>query len=258
MDATAFTNFAISAAVAVAIGLIGLVLSSIAVRLVHRLLDNRLEKSLVGLLSSLVRLLVLGAAAKIVVDQTGATGLLVMVVTALTAAFALGSERIAGDMVAGLNLFAMRYYKVGDRVKINDVGGYVTAITLTHTELRVYERDRIIIPNSAIVGATIVNHSAVPGLLLSAKYEITGPHDRPLVLETLKQIGEAYPYQFPAGDPAREIWSYMYEVTETEWGTNSIYFLDVFAPEEYYRYELDLLAEVRMALEKIYPPRGGA
>ena len=97
----------------------------------------------------------------------------------------------------------------------------------------------------------------VPGLLLSAKYEISGTHDRQLVLDKLKEVGEAYPFQFPPNDPAREIWSYLFDVVETEWGTNSIYYLDVFAPEEYYRYELHLLAEVRMALEKIYPPRGG-
>jgi small-conductance mechanosensitive channel len=42
---------------------------------------------------------------KIILDSTGAAGLVVVLVTAITGAFAIGSERVAADLVAGVTLF---------------------------------------------------------------------------------------------------------------------------------------------------------
>ena len=104
-----------------------------------------------------------------ILASSGAAGLIVAVITALTAAFGLGSERIASDLVAGVSLFFSQIYNTDDFVTIAGYDGKVVQTSLWLTTLESIHGDRIFIRNSDVVNGTIVNHSVQPGHLIFVK-----------------------------------------------------------------------------------------
>jgi small-conductance mechanosensitive channel len=81
----------------------------------------------------------------------------------------LGSTSFLANIIAGYSLTYRRAFKVGDRVKIDDVVGYVTAIRLQVTHLHSIKNEELIVPNSKILNSDIVNYSSLAktrGLIL--------------------------------------------------------------------------------------------
>jgi small-conductance mechanosensitive channel len=65
--------------------------------------------------------------------------------------FSIGSSSFISNTIAGYALTYRRAFKVGDRVKINDVVGDVTEMRLQVTQLRSLKNEEVIIPNSLIL-----------------------------------------------------------------------------------------------------------
>jgi small-conductance mechanosensitive channel len=83
--------------------------------------------------------------------------------------FSLGSPSVIGNIVAGQSLAFRRAFKLGDRVKISEHMGEVTQIRLLSTYLRTAKNEQVVIPNSLILNAEVVNFTALarePGLIL--------------------------------------------------------------------------------------------
>ena len=74
--------------------------------------------------------------------------------------FSIGSSSFISNTIAGYALTYRRAFKVGDRVKINDVVGDVTEMRLQVTQLRSLKNEEVIIPNSLILNNQVVNYSA--------------------------------------------------------------------------------------------------
>lgn len=143
----ALVTFLTNLLIAVAIGGAGYLVILVVGRLLNALLSRFLSKTWAGFLTNVVRLALLIYTVKLIVTFTGAAGAFVVVITALTGAFAIGSERLAADLVAGTKLLILNYYKVGDLVTIAGQMGHVEQITLTNTILATDALDHIIIPN---------------------------------------------------------------------------------------------------------------
>jgi len=154
---------------AILIGVGGFVLAFILSQITRRLLARPMGEGWSKFLASLVALVVGIWTIKLILDSTGGAGLFVVLVTILTAAFGIGAERPASDLIAGLNLFIMRSYAVGDFVSLAGYEGKVVAISLTTTTLESIYGDRIYIRNSDATSGTIVNYSSQPGHLISIK-----------------------------------------------------------------------------------------
>ena len=103
---------------AVAIGAVGYLAAWIAARFIKRFLTKYLSPSWSGFLANMAALGVILLAIKVIVDLTGATGAFVIIITALTGAFAIGSNDVAADLVSGVKLLFLNYYGVGDMVTI--------------------------------------------------------------------------------------------------------------------------------------------
>ncbi|MDX2152375.1 MAG: mechanosensitive ion channel family protein [Bryobacteraceae bacterium] len=89
--------------------------------------------------------------------------------------FSLGSGSAMGNVIAGIILTYMRPFQLGDRVKIADSVGDVTEKSMLVTRIRTIKNVEVIVPNSAILGAHIVNYSAnarLDGLILSTTVTI--------------------------------------------------------------------------------------
>ena len=72
----------------------------------------------------------------------------------------LASQEALSNIVGGLFIIFTRPFKVGDFIKVDsDVVGTVIEITLRHTIIKNIENRMILIPNSKINSATIINSS---------------------------------------------------------------------------------------------------
>lgn len=96
--------------------------------------------------------------------------------------FSLGSSSVMASIMAGYAMTYRRAFRVGDRVKINDVVGDVVEVRLMVTRLRSPKNEEVVIPNSAIQNETVINYSAMA-------------RDRGLILHTTVGIGYETPWR---------------------------------------------------------------
>jgi small-conductance mechanosensitive channel len=81
----------------------------------------------------------------------------------------LGSSSFIANTIAGYSMTYRRAFRVGERVRIGEVVGDVTAVRLQVTHVRTPKNEEVVIPNSVILGASVVNYSrlaAEHGLIL--------------------------------------------------------------------------------------------
>ncbi|MDR3019774.1 MAG: mechanosensitive ion channel family protein, partial [Treponema sp.] len=73
--------------------------------------------------------------------------------------FSIGSTSAIGNLVAGLVITYMRPFKIGDRVKINDVTGFVVEKNLMVVRLKTHKNEYVTFPNVVILGSNTVNYN---------------------------------------------------------------------------------------------------
>ena len=96
--------------------------------------------------------------------------------------FSLGSSSALSNIIAGYTMTYRRAFKVGDRIKVDDVTGDVTEVRLLVTHLRTIKNEEVIVPNATILNSQIVNFS-------------TFARERGLILHTAVGIGYEVPWR---------------------------------------------------------------
>ena len=94
--------------------------------------------------------------------------------------FSLGSSSAIGNLVAGLVITYMRPFKIGDRIKIKDITGYVVEKSPFVIRLRNIKNEFITFPNLTVLNSDIINYNTSgeeEGLILHVK--ITMGYDVP-------------------------------------------------------------------------------
>ena len=114
---------------------------------------------------------------KLILDEAGAVGFVVILGTTLVGAFTLGSEQIASDLVAGVKLFLTRPFKDGDYVSIAGQNGEVEEVALTYTVLLGDAGDRVIVRNSDVAVGTIFNYSTRPAYRIEVQISVPANQD---------------------------------------------------------------------------------
>jgi len=172
---------------AILIGLGGILIALIVSWIVSHLLARPMGKVWSRFIGSFLALAIGIWTVKVILDTTGAAGLLVVVVTAITGAFAIGSERIAGDLLAGVSLFVGRTYSAGDYVVIAGKEGRVANVSLFLTTLETVNGDEIYIRNAEATNGTIINYSAHPGHLISVKVPLPINQDLNVAVDAIQK-----------------------------------------------------------------------
>ncbi|MDR2135215.1 MAG: mechanosensitive ion channel family protein [Treponema sp.] len=72
--------------------------------------------------------------------------------------FSLGSRSALRNLVAGLVITYMRPFKIGDRIKLNDVTGFVVEKTLMVIRLKTHKNEYVTFPNLMILNSSVVNY----------------------------------------------------------------------------------------------------
>ena len=94
--------------------------------------------------------------------------------------FSLGSQSAVSNTIAGFVVHYRRAFKIGDRIRIDDILGDVTEIRMQVTHMRTIKNEEVIVPNSTILNSNIINYSSLArekGLILHT--EVTIGYDAP-------------------------------------------------------------------------------
>jgi small-conductance mechanosensitive channel len=86
--------------------------------------------------------------------------------------FSLGSSSAISNLVAGLVITYMRPFKIGDRIKIKDVTGFVVEKSPFVVRLRNIKNEFITFPNLTVLNSEVINYNTSgeeEGLILHAK-----------------------------------------------------------------------------------------
>jgi small-conductance mechanosensitive channel len=75
--------------------------------------------------------------------------------------FSLGSSSFISNLIAGYSMTYRAAFKKGDRIKVDEIVGFVEEQKLLVTRLRSLKNEEIIIPNSALLNSNIMNYSTL-------------------------------------------------------------------------------------------------
>ncbi len=155
-------QFAINLAIALAIFIIGRwvakIVTGIARRIMQRAnLEDTLEKFLCNLLYAvLMAVVVIATIGQLGIETTS----LLAVLGAAGLAIGLALQGSLSNFAAGVLIVAFRPYKVGDVIEASGITGKVEEVQIFTTVLKSPDNKKIIIPNSQVMNAEIINYTA--------------------------------------------------------------------------------------------------
>jgi len=122
--------------------------------------------------------------------------LLTLIGLLVTAAIALSSTTFVGNAMAGIMLRAVRNFRTGDFVRVEDTFGRVSERGLFHTEIQTEDRDLTTLPNLYLV-SNPVTVMRMSGTILSARVSLGYDAPRKTVERLLLEAGDEAGLQEP-------------------------------------------------------------
>jgi small conductance mechanosensitive channel len=162
MISTYVLPWAINFAMAIAIFIVGRIVTKGIIRLLRKLLaktelDQILINFIVSIVNSALLLFIIIAA----LDQLGVdTTSLIALLGAAGLAVGLALQNSLQNFAAGVMLIVFRPFKTGDFVEAGGTAGIVETITIFSTVMRTGDNRKVIIPNGSIYNGNIINYSA--------------------------------------------------------------------------------------------------
>ena len=157
-------DWAIQFGIAIAIFVVGKIIA----RMVATLLRKGMQKAgsdaiLVGFVGNVAYGILLVAVVLAAVDSLGVNVTSLMaIVGAAGLAIGLALKDSLANFAAGVMIIIFRPFKIGDYINAAGTAGSVDEIGLFATMMHTPDNQRIIVPNSGIIGGNITNVSALP------------------------------------------------------------------------------------------------
>lgn len=124
---------------------------------------NRVDDTLIGFASAVIRYAILGVAILMAMIQFGfAPGSLIAVVGAVGLAIALALQDTLKAVAAGFMIAAFRPFRIGDWVQISGLEGEVSDITPFNTSIKQVDNKVVLFSNDQVWGDPIVNYTKLP------------------------------------------------------------------------------------------------
>jgi len=148
---------------AVLILIVGLAVSRGVSRWLARVLNRRdLEPPIRSLLTRIIWVLCIALFLIMALQNLGVELLpLIAGLSVVGAGFALATQGVLSNVVAGLSIIFAKPFRVGEYIAIAGVEGVVESITLFSTTLGHVDRSRVVIPNRKIVGEILHNYGTI-------------------------------------------------------------------------------------------------
>ena len=146
---------------AIVIFIVGIIVAGWVSGFTARTLRRRkLDESLIGFLSSLVRWLVLAAAVIAALERVGLqTTSLVALLGSAGIAIGLALQGNLAHFASGVMILLFRPFKVSDYVEAGGKEGSVTNIGLFTTTLLTLDNETVIVPNGAATSGVMINYT---------------------------------------------------------------------------------------------------
>lgn len=137
-----------------------------------------LDDMLIPLLSKATSIIIFIMAIIMVLDQLNVVEVSVLIATLGIGgiAVALGAKELLTNLFGALTILMDRPYKIGDRIEVAGKVGDVVEIGLRSTRINTLNNEIIVIPNSEISKAKIINYS-LPDSILRFKLNIGIAYD---------------------------------------------------------------------------------
>jgi small conductance mechanosensitive channel len=155
--------------------IVGWWFASRAQRATARVLDgqSRIDATLRGVISSLVRYSILILVAVAVLGQLGIqTTSVLAALGAAGLAIGLAIQGTLSNIAAGLMLLWLRPFRVGDYIDTGSVAGTVKEVGLFASELHSWDGIYQFVPNSELWNKRIINYSRLPTRLVDLKFGV--------------------------------------------------------------------------------------
>jgi small conductance mechanosensitive channel len=165
---------------ALAIFAVGLWLSGLLSRTIVAASERNLkfDRTLFKFLAQLARYGVLALAAVMALGRLGVeTASIVAVVGAAGLAIGLALQGTLTNLAAGVMLLIFRPFNVGEAIEGGGGAGVVTGMGLFTTELVTPDNQHIVLPNSTLWGAKLVNNSRYPVRGVDLRFRIAADSD---------------------------------------------------------------------------------
>jgi small-conductance mechanosensitive channel len=188
--------------------LVVFVLGLVAVRVVKRWLGEQLLPKTTlepGLQNSVVTLLGyvggVGAFALALAALNVSLQSIAWIASALSVGIGFGLQAIVQNFISGLILLAERPVKVGDWVSLSDVEGDIRRINVRATEIQMWDRSTVIVPNSQLItqnvrNVTLANAQGRVQVKLPMPLDTDARRAREIILEAFR--GHAAMLETPA------------------------------------------------------------
>lgn len=160
---------------AVVLLIVGWWLAGRARRATRRLLDSqsRIDATLSGVLSTLVRYAILTFVVVAVLGQLGVqTTSVLAALGAIGLAIGLALQGTLSNIAAGLMLLWLRPFRVGDFIDNGNVSGTVNDVGLFASELSTFDGIYIFVPNSDLWNRRLINYSRMPTRMVDLKFGV--------------------------------------------------------------------------------------
>lgn len=100
----------------------------------------------------------------------------------------MATQDVLSGVISGIVLFLDKPFKIGDRVKIGDMEGDVTDLTLQRTEIKTLDGETLTIPNSSVANDTIINRTDTSQSRLRISIGIDYDSDMDKAFETCQEV----------------------------------------------------------------------
>ncbi len=155
---------------------------------------QKLDNTLFSFLGSLAKYIIMAFVIIAVLNRFGVqTASIVALLGAAGLAVGLALQGTLTNLAAGVMLLLFRPYKVGDFIAAADRFGKVDEIDLFTTILTTFDNQQIIIPNSQIWGAQIINHSHHNIRGVDMHFGVAYKENTEQVRKVIKGVLEAHP-----------------------------------------------------------------
>jgi small conductance mechanosensitive channel len=230
---------------AVAIFLIGRWVARLLSRLFERLLlRSNVDKTLASFVRNLSYYLILVFVIIAAVDKIGIkTTSLVAVLGAAGLAIGLALQGALSNFAAGVLLVLFKPFKVGDFVEAAGTMGSVQEIKIFNTVLSHPDNRRIILPNSQVTGAKIVNFTAIDKRRVDMVFGISYGDDPAKAKEVLLNLISSDPRVLKEPEP-------VVAVTELADSSVNLVCRPWTKPEDYWGVYFDTMEKGKAELEK--------
>ncbi|MBU6407793.1 MAG: mechanosensitive ion channel [Alphaproteobacteria bacterium] len=151
--------------------------------------SHRVDETLAGFLSQIVRYALLGFVILAVLQRFGVeTTSVVAVIGAATLAIGLALQGALSNVAAGVMLILFRPYRIGDLVEVAGAEGLIDDVGLFATTVRTLDGVMVTLPNGLCWGGPIRNFSSLPNRRIELKLSVSYETPLDLALEVVEEV----------------------------------------------------------------------